>query len=208
MADCVAGGRDSTAAEKAFADKLAASLKAALPAAPAPLNMEREPRVIMQSLCADTPIGKVGALVSAEYAASPYYGDRVTVTLRANYAYPSADDLVLGTLPEKPAPFKVRNLVVHVDGHKPQYVEAVRQALDRGRLQKLIDEPLPDTPPPVAWTVGAPAAAKAGAAPKGSAPSAHPSPAAESAPPTPHPTQAVADKAKDAVNTLRGLFGR
>lgn len=218
LADCVDGSRDRTPREQAFADKLAASLRAALPAAPAPLSMPREPQVTVQGPCRDTPVGKLVARVSADYTASLHYSDRVTVTLRANDAYPGADDLVFGTLPKKPAPFKLHNLVVKVDGHKPKYVEAVKQALDRDRLQRLIDAPLPEAPPPAAWAVGAPAAAKAGTAPAASA-SASPAstttpskPAAaslgESAPPAPDPTRAVADKAKDTVNKLRGLFGR
>jgi len=213
MADCVDGSRDRTPQEQAFAAKLTASLKAALPAAPAPLLLEREPQVIVQSVCKDTPVGKVSALVSGDYAASLHYSDRVKVTLRTNYAYPDANDLVLGTLPKKPAPFKVQNLVVKVDGHNANYVGALKQAIDRDRLQALIDQPLPDVPPAATWTVGrpgsaaaqasasAPGGASAGTTPVQPAPANKPEQAPDSA-------GAVADKAKDAVNKLRGLLGR
>lgn len=201
LADCVDGSRDRTPQEQAFADKLAASLRAALPAAPAPLSMPREPQVTVQGACRDTPVGKLVARVSADYAASLHYSDRVTVTLRANDAYPDAKDLVFGTLPKKPAPFKLHNLVVKVDGHKPQYVEAVKQALDRDRLQRLIDAPLPEAPPPAASASASPASTTTPSKPAAAG-------AGESAPPPPDPTQAVADKAKDTVNKLRGLFGR
>lgn len=216
-ADCVDGQRDATPSEKAFADKLTASLKAALPAAPAPLYLESEPSGSAGIGCGkNAPAGRVKGRVSASYTASLHYSDRVTLELRANDAYPGANDLVLGALPKNPAGFKVHNLVVKVDGHKPQYVEAVKQAIDRTYLQALIDAPLPDTPPPVAWTVGAPAAATAqpGAAPSATAAAATTPPrtattrAPEPAPAAPDPTQAVADKAKDAMNKLRGLFGR
>jgi hypothetical protein len=159
LADCVDGQRDPTPAEKTYADKLKASLSAALPAAPAPLYMEREPSASAGIVCGkDAPVGRVKGSVQASYTASLSYSDRVTVELRANYAYPAANDLVLGTLPKNPAAFKVHNLVIKVDGHNPQFVEAIKQAIDRDRLQALIDQPLPDTPPPVAWKVGAPSA--------------------------------------------------
>jgi hypothetical protein len=195
-ADCIDGAREPTPAEKAFTVKLTASLKAAMPAAPAPLHLEREPQVVAQGVCKDTPVGSAGAMAIADYAASTYYADRVKVTLRANFAYPGANDLVLGSLPKKPAPYEVHNLVVTVDGHKAPYVDALRQAIDRSRLQALLDRPLPDTPAPAAWSVGGPAAATTAATP------------AERAPTAPDPAHAVADKAKDAVNRLRGLFGR
>ncbi|ODU98310.1 MAG: hypothetical protein ABT20_18225 [Rubrivivax sp. SCN 70-15] len=200
-ADCIDGGREPTPAEKAFTVRLTASLKAAMPAAPAPLHLEREPQVVVQGVCKDTPVGSAAAMAIADYAASTYYADRVKVTLRANFAYPGANDLVLGSLPKKPAPFEVHNLVVTVDGHKAPYVDALKRAIDRSRLQALLDRPLPDTPPPAAWSVSGPAAA---------APTPVP-PAAtvpERAPTAPDPAQAVADKAKDAVNRLRGLLGR
>ena len=63
-------------------------------------------------------------------------------------------------------------------------------------------EPLPDTPPPAAWSLGGPQAATPA---QDTTPTTAPT---ERAPTAPDPAQAVADKAKDAVNKLRGLFGR
>jgi hypothetical protein len=217
LADCVDGQRDPTLAEKTFADKLKASLKAALPAAPAPLYLENEPSVSAGIGCGkDAPEGKVNGWARASYTASLHYSDRVTMELKANYAYPDANDIVLGTLPKKPVPFKVQNLVVKVDGYNAQYMSALKQAIDRDRLQALLDQPLPDTPAPAAWTVGKPGAATAknGASASSTAsvvtPPTQPAAANKSdpAPTPPDQTQAVADKAKDAVNKLRGLFGR
>ena len=87
-------------------------------------------------------------------------------------------------------------------------MESVRQAIDRARLQALIDQPLPSTPAAAAWRVGnaqAPAAASA-AAPEPAA-----AQATEAASPAPAPAPAqpdVAKQTKDAVRKLRGLLGQ
>ena len=138
------------------------------------------------------------------------------LTIRANYEFYGKSDEVLGTLPKKPAGFKVHNLVVSVDGYKPQYIEAVKQAVDRARLQALIDQPLPDSPAPAAWRVGASPKTVSAAVPapaptvsSGNAPATAVQPAAPAAPPpqaSPQPD--VAQQAKDTVNKLRGLLGR
>jgi len=216
FADCVGGGRRSTPEEQAYAKKLTAALNAALPAAPAPMALESEPQVIVQTACKDMAVGEVGAMISANYVASPNYNDRVKLTLRVNYPFPGTKDLVLGSLPKKPARFKVHNVVINVDGYKAQYMAAVEQALDRARLQALIDAPLPDEPPPVAWVVGKPgqASPKADAAATSAAPATSAGSTATSAdqrgaaPAQPDPARAVADKTMDTVNKLRGLFGR
>lgn len=212
--DCVDGTRPATTEEQAFGSKLSASLKAAMPAAPAPLALVREPEVILRVTCSDTPVGRVAATATANYAASQIYSDQVKLIVRANYAYPGKDDLVLGSLPKNPAAFKVQNLVVAVDGYNAQYVESVKQAIDRSRLQALIDQPLPASPAPAAWQVGSADATAAASAPE-SAPAAVPTRADDAAPaattdPQPKSTPAQSDvtkKTKDAVNKLRGLLG-
>jgi hypothetical protein len=121
LADCVDGQRAATAEEQAFADKLKAALKSALPAAPAPLYLEYEPVAYAGTgLCKGTPIGQVKGMVTASYTASGNYTDRVELKLRTNYAYYGDKDEVIGTLPKNPAAFKVHNLVIKVDGHKPE----------------------------------------------------------------------------------------
>jgi len=217
-ADCVGGTRPVTTEEREFNRRLNESLKAALPAAPAPLYLESEPQVTVPAFaCKDAPVGATDAIVMANYTASLHYSDRVGLTIRANYAYPKKDDLVLGTLPTKPVGFKVQNLVVSVDGYNAQYMAAVKQAVDRARLQAMIDQPLPENPAPAAWqvgktgaTTGAPAAAStatqaAAAAPDPAAgsPASTASPQSEPAPAQPD----VAQKTKDTVNKLRGLLG-
>jgi hypothetical protein len=217
-ADCVDGTRTGSSAERTFSRQLGESLKAALPAAPAPLYLEYEPEVIMQTVCKDTPANEIGGLVQASYTASPNYSDRVKLTVRANFQFPGEDDLVLGTLPKKSSGLKVYNLVVQVEGYNKQYMESIKQALDRARLQAMIDQPLPDHPAPAAWqvgkagaTTGAPAATSTATQVADAAPApAAGSPASTTAPqPKPAPAQPdVAQKTKDTVNKLRGLLGQ
>jgi hypothetical protein len=215
--DCVDGTRSATSEEGTFARQLSESLKAALPAAPAPLYLEREPELIMGTVCKDTPANEIGGLVMANYTASPNYSDRVKLTIRANYAFPAKDDLVLGTLPKKSAGLKVYNLVVQVDGYNAQYMAAVKQAVDRARLQAMIDQPLPEHPAPAAWqvgkagaTTGAPAAASTATQVAVAAPAPVEGSPASTASPQSEPASAqpdVAQKTKDTVNKLRGLLG-
>lgn len=214
-ADCVDGTRSATPEEQEFRHRLGESLKASLPAAPAPLYLEHEPEVILQTMCQDSPASELGGLVTANYTASPHYSDRVKLTIRANYAFPAKGDLVLGALPTKSAGFKVYNLVVSVDGYNAAYMESIKQAVDRARLQAMIDQPLPATPAPAAWHVGnsqAPAAASATGPVSDTtttATSAQGSPAATT-PTKPESDPAQSDstqKAKNAVNKLRGLLG-
>lgn len=207
-ADCVDGTRPVTSDEGEFNRRLNESLKAALPAAPAPLYLESEPQVTVRAFaCKDAPVGSTGAMVMANYTASLNYSDRVGLSIRANYAYPAKDDLVLGALPAKPAGFKVHNLVVSVDGYNAQYMEAVKQAIDLARLQALIEQPLPATPPPAAWRVGKASATAAESAAAQEPASAMATDAASPAP-EPEPAQTdVAQKTKDTVNKLRGLLG-
>lgn len=208
-ADCVDGTRPVTTEEREFNRRLNESLKAALPAAPAPLYLESEPQVTVPAFaCKGGPVGATDAIVMANYTASLHYSDRVGLKIRANYPYPGKDDLVLGTLPAKPAGFKVHNLVVSVDGYNADYMAAVRQAIDRARLQALIDQPLPESPAPAAWRVGkAPASATASATAPGQ--SAAQSTAAAAPAPEPAPAQSdVAKQTKDAVRKLRGLLGQ
>jgi len=129
-------------------------------------------------------------------------------------------ELRLGALPP-PQGFRFKVHGVHAIVAGPRGADAQRNALlaafDRARLQALIDQPLPQEPPPAAWRVGpAPVAAgpAAGSAPTPT-PAAAPPPAGAPANATPAPTpaapdaaQMAAEKAKEAANKLRSLFGR
>ena len=103
---------------------------------------------------------------------------------------------------------------MNVDGYNPQYMESVKQAVDRGRLQAMIDQPLPATPAPAAWHVGNAQATASSSAPattaaqaSDAAPAASPATTtATKAEPDPPQTD-VAQKTKDTVNKLRGLLG-
>jgi len=207
-ADCVDGTRSGTSEEQTFARQLSESLKAAMPAAPAPLYLEREPEVIMGTVCKDTPANEIGGLVMANYTASPNYSDRVKLTVRANFQFPGKYDLVLGTLPKNSSGLKVYNLVVQVDGYNAQYIESVKQAVDRARLQAMIDQPLPATPAPAAWRVGTtPPTATASTVATGPAAAQSTEPTAPGPEPAPAQTD-VAKQTNDAVKKLRGLLGQ
>ncbi|MBI1425418.1 MAG: hypothetical protein GC149_18430 [Gammaproteobacteria bacterium] len=199
---CVDGERAATLEETAYLDKLKASLKAALPAAPPPLYLESEPVAYANIGCGkNAPVGRVKGSVTASYTAGLVYTDRVKLELRANYAYPDAQDVVIGVLPKKPAAYKVHNLVIKVDGYNPQYVAAIKHALDRARLQTIIGKPLPDTPPAAAWTVQSPAAKSSSTSSQASDRKSVDKPL------LPDSTKSATDQAKDVVNSVRGLFG-
>lgn len=127
-------------------------------------------------------------------------------------------ELRLGALPPPKGAFKVHGLQAIIAG--PRGADAQRDALiaafDRARLQALIDQPLPQEPPPAAWRVApAPvAAAPAAASAPTPTPAAAPLPAAPASgspaptPAAPDAAQMAADKAKEAAGKLRSLFGR
>jgi hypothetical protein len=169
--------------------------------------MEREPDVILNTnVCSDTPVGSIRAETTGSYVAGNSYNERVQVRIRANTDFPGDRDIVLGSLPKSRGGLKVYNIVITVDGYNKEYMEAVRQSLDRARLQALIDQPLPAEPAPAAWSVGkaqstaaAPAVAQGSGTPAGTE-----VPAAE-------PDAAPSDttqKTKETVKKLRDLLGR
>jgi hypothetical protein len=161
--------------------------------------------------------------VEAKWRALPADVGEFDVVLQANGydTKPRAHelDIKLGTLP---SPRGGRGLKVHglqavVGGplNNAEQRQALIAGFDRARLQALIDGPPPESPAPAAWIVSGPpkAASTSAAAPVAvtpTQPSAPIQPAkapAQSAPPaTPQPD--VTQQTKDAVNTLRGLFGR
>lgn len=158
--------------------------------------------------------------VEAKWRALPAELGEFDVVLKANGydTKPAANelDLMLGKLPSPQGGkgFKVHGIQALVSG--PSSNAEQRRALiagfDRARLQALIDGPPPETPAPAAWSVGGPqpvaSAPVAGSA--GSAPAATAQPATPAAQPAPAPGAQpdVTQQARDAVDKLRGLFGR
>lgn len=156
-------------------------------------------------------------------ALPPATGDlhvRLEANGRGSAAGSHETELRLGALPPPKGAFKVHGLQAIIAG--PRGADAQRNALldafDRARLQALIDQPLPQEPPPAAWRVGpAPTAAAPAAAPAptptpaAAPPTAGAPPTRASPAPTPaerDPAQMAADKAKEAADKLRSLFGR
>lgn len=124
-------------------------------------------------------------------------------------------DLKLGTFASHGKPFAVRSLQAMVSGPPPNGAQraAIVAAFDRARLQALLDQPLTDAPAPAAWQIGAPQEA-AGTAGAQAQPQAAVQANAKAQPPAaqpaalPPPPDVGQQAAKDAVNKLRGLFGR
>lgn len=161
--------------------------------------------------------------VEARWGALPSVLGEFDVVLQANgYGRkPHANelDIKLGTLPSPQGGkgFKVYGVQAVVGGPATNLEQ--RQALiagfDRTRLQALLDGPPPEMPAPAAWSVGGPPKVEGAAATAPAAPAA-PGPAATAQPATPAAQPAPASgaqpdatqQAKDAVNKLRGLFGR
>jgi hypothetical protein len=157
--------------------------------------------------------------VEAKWRALPAVLGEFDVVLKANGydTKPRAHelDIKLGTLPSpRGKGFKVHGLQAVVSGPASNLEQ--RQALiagfDRARLQALLDGPLPETPAPAAWGVGGPpkVASTAGAEPvtPGATTTAQPATPAAQPAAAPSPQPDVTQQAKDAVNKLRGLFGR
>lgn len=156
--------------------------------------------------------------VEAKWRALPAVLGEFYVVLKANGydTRPRAHelDIKLGTLPSPQGGkgFKVHGLQAVVSGPADNFEQ--RQALiagfDRARLQALLDGPPPETPAPAAWSVGGPPKVASTAAPAAPAPAATAQPMTPAAQPAPAPGAQpdVTQQAKDAVNKLRGLFGR
>jgi hypothetical protein len=158
--------------------------------------------------------------VEAKWRALPAALGEFDVVLKANGydTTPRAHelDIKLGIMPSPQGGkgFKVHGLQAVVSGPASNLEQ--RQTLiagfDRARLQALLDGPPPETPAPAAWSVGGPpkVTSTAAAAPAAPGPTATAQPATPASQPAPAPGAQpdVTQQAKDAVNKLRGLFGR
>ncbi len=157
--------------------------------------------------------------VEAKWRTLPLEVGEFDVALKANGydTKPSANelDLMIGKLPSPQGGkgFKVYGLQAVVSGtaNNAEQRRALISGFDRARLQALIDGPPPEVPAPAAWSVGGPPkVASTAVAPAAPAPTA----TAQPAPPASQPAPAsgaqpdVVQQTKDAVNVLRGLFGR
>ena len=213
LADCV-DTRKPTAAEIEFFNRGTAALVAALP--PVPVNAKLESKdSLPPSLGSNQCVGQTGDFsleVRRNYEHNSR-GARVTIVMnvaqwQVTGTNPSA---AYGTLnPGRSAGLKVNNLMWIVSGSDSPLRKTLADAIDRERLQALVGKPLPSVAESQALAAQAVPATVAGAAPVSSSPAAQPAAANPSAPAA--SGQAGASEpmkdAADAVNKLRGLFGR
>jgi hypothetical protein len=219
-ADCT-DTRKPTAAEIEFFNRGTAALVAALPPVPVNGKLARKDS-LPHGLGSNQCVGQTGDFsleVRRDYEHNSR-GAEVTIVMnmaqwQVTGANPSA---TYGTLnPGRSAGLKVNNLMWIVRGSDSPLRKALAEAMDRERLQALVGKPLPSVAESQAL------AAQAVPATIAAAPAAAPAAAAgPAAPATQSATQPVAARpaagqppasepmrdAVDAVNTLRGLFGR
>lgn len=216
LADCV-DTRKPTAGEMEFHSRAMAALVAALPAVPVGGKLQNKDSV--------TTLGQQckGTTGDFNLQATRFYelNDRkaiVSVIMNARQLPVDATGLSAAygaASPSRSAALKVNNLVWTVSGSDSPLRQALVDAMDRPRLQALVGQPLPSLAQSQALASQAvPASAAGPAVPATNAstaqtapPSASVTPSAPAAPGqalTPEPLR----EAADAVNKLRGLFGR
>ncbi|MBI5907883.1 MAG: hypothetical protein HY853_04800 [Burkholderiales bacterium] len=110
--------------------------------------------------------------------------------------------------PNRSAALKVNNLVWTVSGSDSPLRQALVDAMDRTRLQALVGKPLPTVSESEAVASQAVPSAVAGSATGAPSASVSAAPAATQPAPTPAAAPEPLKDAVDAVNKLRGLFGR
>lgn len=222
-ADCV-DTRKPTAGETAFHSRAMAALVAALPPVPSGGKLQNKDNVTwLGQLCAGKP-----ADFSLE--ASRYYefNDRksiVTVAMNVR-RLPAADNVLSAAYgaasPNRSAALAVNNVVWSVSGSDSPLRQALADAIDRTRLQALVGKALPSEAESAAYAAKAvPANVGNGSVRASTSPqqatgqttspaqpvAAQPGNANSPAANEPAGGEPVT-KATDAVNQLRGLFGR
>lgn len=219
LADCP-DTRKATAAEIDFHARATAALLAALPPVPAGGSLQNDDRVTTLGQQCKGTSGDFTVEVSRWYQ----HNHRLAiVSVSMNVPrLPGPDTVPFAAYgsasPARSAGLQVHNVVWKVSGSDSPLRKGLADAIDRERLQAMLGKPLPSVAesrafaaqaaPVTIGTVPAPAPA----APTANAPAQQP--AAQAAVPATQPVApnaAVPDPvggAVDAVNKLRGLFGR
>lgn len=221
IADCV-DTRKATAGEMAFHSRAMAALVAALPPVPTGGILQNKDSVsALGQLCA-------GATGDFSLEATRFYElnsrkSIVSVAINVKRLPTAENDLsaAYGTAsPKRSAGLKVNNVVWSVSGSDSPLRKALADAIDRAHLQALVGKALPSEAESAAYAAKAVPAnvanvpASASPAPVSTSQSASPtqSDATQSsnanAPTAPEPAGEPLKKAADAVNLLRGMFGR
>jgi hypothetical protein len=219
LADCV-DTRKPTAGEADFHSRAIAALVAALPPVPAGGKLQNKDSVpTIGQQCKGTT-GDFNLQASRFYELN-YRKSIVSVAINVTQL-PTATALSAAYgagSPKRSAGLKVNNVVWTVSGSDSPLRQTLVDSIDRTRLQAMVGQPLPSVAESQALAAQAVPASVAGAAPAAAAATPN-SPATQSAretgapnPSAPAPSdQAGASEpikgAVDAVNKLRGLFGR
>ena len=221
-ADCV-DTRKAAASEIEFHGRAMAALVAALPPTPKESKLQNKDNVTsLGQLCA----GKTGdfSLEATRFYEHNYRKSIVSVAMNVRRLPAAVDALsaAYGTAsPNASAGLKVNNVVWSVSGSDSPLRQALADAIDRAHLQALVGKPLPSEAESAAYAAKAVPAnvanvsARASPAPQqATSQSASPTqsaaaqPSNASAPAAPEPAGEPLKKAAEAVNLLRGMFGR
>lgn len=211
LADCV-DTRKATAAEMEFHSRAMAALLAALPPVPVGGKLQNKDSVTSLGQQCKGTTGDF-SLEATRFYELNYRKSIVSVAINARQLPVATTGLSAAygaASPSRSAALKVNNLVWTVSGSDSPLRQALVDAMDRPRLQALVGKPLPSVAESQALAaqavpanVAGPAAAAANVP---TAQTAQPPAGATtpSAPAAPEPLK----EAADAVNKLRGLFGR
>lgn len=221
-ADCV-DTRKPTAAEMDFHSRAIATLVAALPPVPVGGQLQNKDSVpTLGQQCKGTT-GDF-SLEATRFYELNYRKSIVTVAINVTQLPTTTTDQFAAygsASPNRSAALKVNNVVWRISGSDSPLRQALVDAIDRTRLQTLVGKPLPSVaesqalaaqavPATVAGTAAAAPATPASNVPAVQTATQPVAPANPSAPAV--PGQAAASEpvkdAVDAVNKLRGLFGR
>jgi hypothetical protein len=218
LADCV-DTRKPTAAEMEFHSRAIAALVASLPPVPAGGKLQNPDQVpTLGQQC----VGTTGDfnLEATRFYEHNYRKAIVSVAMNVT-RFPAADPVLVAAYgaasPKRSAGLKVSNVVSRVSGSDSPLRQALADGIDRPRLEGMVGKPLPSVAESQALAARAVPAAVAAApaaspAPASSAPATSAAqPVASTNPPASSGTAAASEPVKDAVdavNKLRGLFGR
>jgi hypothetical protein len=217
LADCV-DTRKATAGEIEFHRRALATLLAALPPAPVGGSLQYKDSVpTLGQQCG--PVGDFTVQASRAYQHN-YRKAIVSMAINAQ-RLPAATNLSESygaPSPGRSAGLKVNNVTWTVDGSDSPLRKTLSEAIDRERLRGLVGKPLPSVAESEALAAQAVPATVSGAAPAPApVPGAAPATQASTQPPGAQPSMQPAAQtagpepikdAADAVNKLRGLFGR
>ena len=214
-ADCV-DTRKASAAEAEFHSRAIAALVAALPPVPVGGMLQNKDSVPTLGQQCQGSTGDF-ALEATRFYEHNYRKSIVSVSMNVP-RLPAPDPLLAAygaASPKRSAALQVNNVVWRVSGSDSPLRQALVDSIDRTRLQAMVGKPLPSVAESQALAAQAVPAVVAGPvpaappAPAASAPAAHPTTQpATPAPAAPKPAAEPVKDAVDAVNKLRGLFGR